>query len=85
MAYLILIPMIAANLGYWSPRPSDVNLIQSWAAVTEITETDVRGYLPTPCNQLRIDDSLEDIQVYSVIDPQSRCIQVLTPFEVRYK
>lgn len=48
----------------------------------------VQGYLPTPCHQLRaiVDEPTIDseihVQVYSVVDPNMACIQVLEPFEV---
>ncbi|HUE99250.1 MAG TPA: hypothetical protein VMN99_08335 [Anaerolineales bacterium] len=47
----------------------------------------LRGDLPTPCNQLRAKISPPDqennivVDVYSVIDPNKVCIQVLEPFE----
>ena len=45
------------------------------------------GDLPTPCNQLRVDIAPPDqqkqilVDVYSVIDPNQICTQVLEPFE----
>ena len=45
------------------------------------------GDLPTPCNQLRAEISAPDpenkirVDVYSVIDPNRICVQVLEPFE----
>ena len=45
------------------------------------------GDLPTPCNQLRVESSPADaenkivVDVYSVIDPDEMCTQVLEPFE----
>jgi hypothetical protein len=47
----------------------------------------LRGNLPTPCNQLRVDiagpDDENRIQVdaYSVSDPNRACVQVLEPVE----
>jgi hypothetical protein len=47
----------------------------------------LRGELPTPCHQLRIMLNPPDaqnrieVQVYSVVDPDQMCIQVLEPFE----
>ena len=47
----------------------------------------LRGDLPTPCNQLRADIGSPDpenkiiVDVYSVIDPNQVCVQVLEPFE----
>ena len=49
----------------------------------------VEGNLPSPCHQLRADVSEQDAQgrilvdVYSVIDPNQMCAQVLQPFTVR--
>lgn len=45
------------------------------------------GTLPTPCHQLRVvvsePDAQEriDVEVYSVVDPNQACIQVVEPFE----
>lgn len=45
------------------------------------------GDLPTPCHQLRAEVSAPDtdnkinVDVYSVVDPNLACIQVLEPFE----
>ncbi len=45
------------------------------------------GDLPTPCNQLRTEINPPDtdnkivVDVYSVVDPNQVCIQVLEPFE----
>ena len=47
----------------------------------------LKGSLPTPCNELRVAVSLPDLQnkitvdVYSVVDPITICVQVLEPFE----
>lgn len=47
----------------------------------------LRGNLPTPCHQLRVLISKADaekkifIDVFSVVDPESVCVQVLAPFE----
>lgn len=49
-----------------------------------------KGNLPTPCNKLRIVDKQPDpenkivIDVYSLTDPNTACIQVLEPFEVNF-
>ena len=49
----------------------------------------LQGSLPTPCNQLRVvarpPDGQNQIQVevYSVIDPEQLCAQVLEPFDAR--
>ena len=47
----------------------------------------ISGDLPTPCNQLRVAVDAPDqenkinVEVYSVVDPEMACIQVLEPFE----
>lgn len=47
----------------------------------------VKGTLPTPCHQLRMAVSLPDaagnieVEVYSVVDPNLTCAQVLKDFE----
>lgn len=47
----------------------------------------ISGDLPTPCHQLRVaidvpdSDNRINITVYSVVDPEMACIQVLEPFE----
>ena len=47
----------------------------------------LKGSLPTPCNQLRVVDNPPDkqnriqVEVYSVLDPEQMCAQVLEPFE----
>jgi hypothetical protein len=48
----------------------------------------LKGSLPDPCHQLRVvvpqpdAQNVADVEVYSVVDPGSVCIQVLAPFEV---
>ena len=47
----------------------------------------ITGDLPTPCNQLRAEVHPPDaenkivVDVYSVVDPDQVCVQVLEPFE----
>lgn len=47
----------------------------------------LKGNLPTPCHQLRVAVSAPDAEnkiaadVYSIIDPNQACIEVLAPFE----
>ena len=47
----------------------------------------IKGDLPTPCNKLRVKIDVPDqenkiiVDVYSLIDPDKVCIQVLEPFE----
>ena len=48
----------------------------------------VKGSLPTPCHQLRLVVDEPDVQkqvkvsIYSLVDPNTVCAQVLEPFEV---
>lgn len=48
----------------------------------------MKGSLPTPCHQLRVAVQQPNaqnqilIEVYSVVDPDKMCTQVLEPFEV---
>jgi hypothetical protein len=48
----------------------------------------MKGNLPTPCNTLRVFVNPPDtenkiyVDVYSVINPDKVCVQVLSPFEV---
>jgi hypothetical protein len=50
----------------------------------------LKGSLPTPCNQLRVDVSRPDsenkiiVDVYSVTKPDEICAQVLQPFEENF-
>ena len=50
---------------------------------------EIKGNLPTPCHQLRAEVSEPDhqnriqIEIYSLVDPDIVCIQVLEPFEER--
>ena len=81
-----------------SPNPSDIKLERGNVFISEsnllIRESYpvqialiLRGELPTPCHQLRVNiippDSENKIQVeaYTVFDPAMNCIQVLKPFE----
>jgi len=47
----------------------------------------ISGDLPTPCNKLRVKIDAPDqdnkimVDVYSVVDPDKACIQVLEPFQ----
>jgi hypothetical protein len=49
-------------------------------------QLNLTGTLPTPCHQLRVALSPPDtnnqiaVDVYSVVDPNSECIQVIAPF-----
>lgn len=48
------------------------------------------GNLPTPCDQLRISvnrpdtENKVDVDVYSVADPNTVCVQSLEPFDVNF-
>lgn len=82
----------------WQPSAQDKSLSQGEAFVTstdilvmesfppQYTLT-IKGNLPTPCHQLRVEVGEPDAQnqipvkVYSVVDPNLMCIQVLEPFE----
>lgn len=82
----------------YEPSPEDENLIRGEAFVEsadilvlesfppQYTLT-LRGSLPTPCNQLRVEVAEPDeqnqiqIDVYSVVDPNRICVQVLQSFE----
>ena len=49
----------------------------------------LRGYMPNPCHQLRAEVGTPDdqnkvqVEVYSVVDPNMICTEVIEPFEVR--
>lgn len=81
-----------------SPRPGDANLSRAEAFVQEasllIRESfppqialTLKGELPTPCHQLRVQIDAPDasnninIEVYSVVNPDLMCTQVIKPFE----
>lgn len=63
---------------------ADVLVLESFPPQYMLT---IQGNLPTPCNQLRAEVGEPDAQgqievnVYSVVDPNIMCIQVLEPFE----
>jgi len=50
----------------------------------------LKGSLATPCHKLRVAASLPDaenkivLDIYSVTDPHTACIQILEPFEVNF-
>jgi hypothetical protein len=81
------------------PRPEDAALQRGRAYVNSADlltmesfplqfSLTVKGDLPTPCHQLRVDVQPPDTQgvivldAYSVIDPDRMCAEVLQPFEV---
>ena len=81
----------------WTPRASDQNLTRGEVDIQEsgilptredaaVSALYLSGYLPTPCNQLRVVVSAPDaqgqilVEAYSVTDPNELCVQVLAPF-----
>lgn len=82
----------------FAPMPDDANLSRGNVFIQEasllIRESypvqialNLKGDLPTPCNQLRVEIGAPDsnnsinIDVYSVAKPDMMCTQVLKPFE----
>jgi hypothetical protein len=65
-------------------QASDLLVLESYPVQINLV---LRGDLPTPCNQLRIkvtppdDQNRIQVQVYSVVDPNQLCTQVLEPYE----
>ena len=83
----------------YSPKPEDAGLIRSEAYMDSsellILESyplqfmlNIKGSLPTPCHQLRINVNAPDaenkiyVEAYSVTSPDQVCVQVLSPFQV---
>lgn len=81
----------------WTPQASDQNMTRGEVDIQEsgilpsrgdaaVYALYLSGYLPTPCNQLRIVVSAPDaqgqilVEGYSVSDPNELCVQVLAPF-----
>lgn len=81
------------------PKPEDAMLLRSEAYIDSndllTLESfplqfmlNVKGNVPTPCNELRVLVNPPDtenkiyVDVYSVISPDKVCVQTLTPFEV---
>ncbi len=77
------------------PQPDDARLGTAPAYLTAFTveavaggklQLRLQGSLPTPCHQLRV--AVErtlgvlKVKVYSVVNPQQECVQVLQPFSV---
>ena len=64
---------------------ADILILESYPPQYRLV---LKGTLPDPCHQLRVvvpqSDAQNgiDVEVYSVVDPGSVCIQVLAPFEV---
>ncbi len=50
----------------------------------------LKGNLPTPCHQLRVSvspanaENKVNVDVYSVVDPNTICVQSLEPFDVNF-
>lgn len=63
---------------------SEIVMMESFPVQVKLV---LSGELPTPCNHLRVvvsppDDKNEiQVAVYSVIDPETMCTQVLAPFD----
>lgn len=89
----------AASPAPWQPAPSDKNLergevflqstdIRTLESLPPQFMLSLKGSLPTPCHQLRVQVSPPDaqneiqVEVYSLVDPQEICIQMLQDFEV---
>jgi len=81
----------------WTPQAGDENMTRGEVDVQEsgilpsredaaVSALYLSGYLPTPCNKLRVVVSAPDVQgqilieVYTVSDPNEMCVQVLAPF-----
>lgn len=82
----------------FAPAPGDASLSRGNVFVQEASlliresfppqiSLSLKGELPTPCNQLRVDVGTPDasnkisIEVYSVVNPDMVCTQVIKPFE----
>ena len=82
----------------YAPQPGDSALIRGNVFIQEMdlliresfppqVTLALRGELPTPCHQLRIQTGEPDtenrieVEVYTVVDPDLACIQVVEPFE----
>jgi hypothetical protein len=82
----------------FTPIPTDANLVRGDAFLdsTKLLTMEssplqfmlvLKGSLPTPCHQLRVDVSLPDsenkivVDVYSVVEADAICAQVVEPFE----
>ncbi|HBG75312.1 MAG: hypothetical protein A2X25_12315 [Chloroflexi bacterium GWB2_49_20] len=64
---------------------SKINIMESYPVQISVY---LQGSLPTPCHQLRVDIAQPDaekriqIEVFSVVDPNIICIQMLQAFDV---
>jgi hypothetical protein len=85
----------------FTPVPTDSNLVRGnvFLDSTELLTLEsfplqfmlaLKGSLPTPCNQLRVDISPPDpenkivVDVYSVVEADAICAQVVEPFEENF-
>lgn len=90
--------MPASTTNPFAPMPGDANLTRGNIFIQEaslvIRESyppqialSLKGELPTPCNQLRVQINPPDstnkisLDVYSVVNPDMMCTQVIKPFE----
>jgi len=80
--HIIFIPLLIASLLPWSPRPSDAALIRGSVFYTQVDGSQVSGYLPTPCHELRINQTEARLDIYSVLAPGTMCDQTLYYFSV---
>lgn len=86
------------NPNPFAPAPGDANLTPGNVFIQEVSlliresfppqiALALKGELPTPCNQLRVQINPPDasnkisVEVYSVINPDMMCTQVIKPFE----
>ncbi|MBI3738819.1 MAG: hypothetical protein HY258_07215 [Chloroflexi bacterium] len=82
----------------FAPHPSDGQLsrgkvfidlaqIRTLESYPIQVQLDLKGNLPTPCHELRVEIKAPDaenkiqIEVYSLVDASKICVQVLKPFE----
>ncbi len=82
----------------FAPKPGDVKLTRGNVFIQEASlmiresyppqiSLSLKGELPTPCNQLRVEfgqpteDNDINVGIYSMVDPDLMCIQVTKPFE----
>lgn len=66
------------------PDEKELRIMESYPVQVSLH---IAGNLPNPCHQLRVkvpeadEDQNIDIEVYSVVDPDQVCAQVLEPFD----
>jgi hypothetical protein len=81
-----------------APKPGDPKLTRGNVFIQEASlmvresyppqiSLSLKGELPTPCNQLRVEfgqptkDNKINVDVYSLVDPDLMCIQTTKPFD----